>query len=409
MYGRKKKEQSSLAIIDRVRARLMAIPGALVIPFSPPSILGLGNFGGFQFELKADGANIDLPTLNQITGELTQKGNQQKELAGLFSGFTVNDPQLMIEVDRDKAKSLNVDLTEIFNTLQVYMGSQYVNDFDLLNRIYRVYVQADKEFRSTPELINSFYVRSKSGQMIPLGNVIKIKEVTAPQVISHYNLMRSAEINGSAAPGFSSGQAILAMERLAKEVLPKGSSFEWSGIAREQLESGGQSIILFALGLIFVFLILAAQYESFIDPLIIMMSVPLAILGGLLAQFARGLDNDVYCQIGLVMLVGLASKNAILIVEYANQLREKGYRLTRAIMQSSLTRFRPIIMTSLAFILGVWPLVMAKGVGSASRHSLGTTVFGGMLVSTVLSLFVVPILYFLTKTLQDKLKTKVNK
>lgn len=406
---RTKKEQSSLAIINRIRGQLMGIPGAIVVPFPPPAIAGLGNFGGFQYELKADGANIDLATLAQTTFQLSQVGNKQKELAGLFSGFTVNDPQVMIEVDRNKAKSLNVDLTEIFNTLQVFLGSQYVNDFDMLNRIYRVYVQADKEFRARPEAINTFYVRSKTGQMIPLSNLVKIQEVTAPQVISHFNLMRSAEINGSAAPGFSSGQAIEAMQRISKEILPQGMSFEWTGVAREQLESGSQSILLFALGLIFVFLILAAQYESFVDPLIIMMSVPLAILGGLLAQFLRGLENDVYCQIGLVMLVGLASKNAILIVEYANQLRESGFRLTRAIIQSALTRFRPIIMTSLAFILGVWPLVVAKGAGDASRHSLGTAVVGGMIVSTVLSLFIVPVLYFLVKSLQNKFQKSHKK
>lgn len=396
---RRKKSQSVDAVVERVRGKLMGIPEAIIIPFPPPAIRGLGRFGGFEANVIAENSSIDLNGLSENTGEFLKIANQQKELKGLFTGFTAGDPQLLVKVDREKAKSLGVDLTSIFSTLQVFLGSIYVNDFDLAGRIYKVYIQADKEFRSSPDNIKSFYTRSKNssgaGSMIPLSNLLEVSETVSPQNITHFNLFRSAPFNGSAAPGFSSGQAIEGVERVAKQALPKGMSIAWEGLTYEQLKSGNQSLIIFFLGILFVFLILAAQYESFIDPFIILMAVPLAILGGLFGQLIRGLENDVFCQIGLVMLVGLASKNSILIVEYANQLRGKGYRLTRAITEAALTRFRPILMTSLAFILGVWPLVTAGGAGSASRHSLGTTVFGGMIVSTVLSLLVVPILYFL--------------
>jgi HAE1 family hydrophobic/amphiphilic exporter-1 len=252
-----------------------------------------------------------------------------------------------------------------------------------------VYAQADSQFRANPDAIGTLEVRSRSGQMVPLSNLVKITPTTGAQVINHYNLFPSIEINGVTAPGYSSGQAIQAMERVAAEVLPRDMGYEWSGISLEEQTSGSLAPLIFALGLVLVFLVLAAQYENYVDPVIILLSVPLAILGALAAQNLRGFANDVYCQIGLVMLIGLASKNAILIVEFANQLREKGLSITRAAIEASESRLRPILMTSLAFILGLLPMVFASGAGAVSRESLGTAVNGGMLVSTCLSLFIV--------------------
>jgi HAE1 family hydrophobic/amphiphilic exporter-1 len=398
---RHKAEESASAVVNRVRGAFGGIKEALVIPFNPPSIQGLGSFGGFQYELQDKGGN-GIPVLAQASGELIGKANQTPGLVGVFSTFKADTPQLLIQVDRDRAKRLQVDIADIFNTLQTFLGSRYVNDFNLFGQTYRVYVQADQPFRSNPQAIQSLYVRSQTGQMIPLGNLVTVSPTTAPQTITHYNLFRSIEINGAAAPGYSSGQALAVMEQVSKEVLPLSMGFEWSGIALEEQRSGGQAPFIFALGIIFVFLVLAAQYESWTDPFIILLAVPLAILGALLAQSFRGFANDVYCQIGLVMLIGLASKNAILIVEFANQLRKEGGAIAESVFQAASERLRPILMTAFAFILGVWPLVTASGAGSASRQSLGTAVFGGMIVSTLLSLFVVPVLYIVINDLRER-------
>lgn len=394
-------QHSTAAVVNRLRGMLMGIPDAIVVPFEPPAIHGVGSFGGFQFEVKDDGTH-SLNDLSNATQAIIATGNGTPVLSGLFSSFTANDPQLVVNVDRMKAKQLNVSLQDIYSTMQVFLGSSYVNDFDYLNRVYRVYVQADQQYRNTPASIGQFYVRSHSGMMVPMSNLITTQQAYTPQIISHYNMFRSTEISGSPKPGFSSGQAIQEMESVAKKVLPKGMSFEWSGTALEELESGSQAVFIFALSLIFVFLILAAQYESFINPVIILLAVPIAIFGALASQFLRGFQNDVFCQIGLVMLIGLASKNAILIVEFANQLREQGLSIVDAAMQAAAIRFRPIIMTSLAFILGIFPLVISSGAGSASRQSMGTAVCGGMIVSTVLNLLLVPVLYILIISLRER-------
>lgn len=396
---RKGEGHSAQAIVGSLRGPLFGISDALVIPFLPPPIQGLGEFGGFTFELQQLNVAGNMEELENVMNDLIRKGNARPELQSLFSSFSARDPQIVIEIDREKAKSLGVQFSQITSTLQVFMGSQYVNDFDFNNRSYRVYVQAQKEFRSQPRDLRQFYVRSDDGTMVPLDSIVKLHETTNPPVISHYNLFRSAEINGSAKQGYSSGQAIAAMEDLARKELPRGYSFEWTGIALEEIQSGGQSILLFGLGLLVVYLTLSAQYESFVLPFIILLSVPMAILGALSAQSIRGLQNDVYCQIGLVMLIGLASKNGILIVEFAEQLQHKGLDLFAAAVEAARLRLRPILMTSVAFILGVLPLVFASGAGSAGRHSVGTTVFGGMIVSTFLNLFIIPILYVIVRTL----------
>ena len=394
--------QSAQGLIGQLFGKFSQITEARVFPVNPPAIQGLGQFGGFQYQLQDRQGNLSLSTLVEKMGELLGTANQNPNLLGVFSTYSAATPQLLINVNRDRAKTLNVDVDHIFDTLQTYLGSRYVNDFTQGQRTYRVYVQADEQFRSDPGDIPKLYVRSETDEMIPLGNLVTITPTTGAQTINHYNLYRSIEINGAAAPGVSSGIALETMEALSEQVLPPSMGYEWSGSSLEEIESGNQAPIIFGLGLVFVFLVLAAQYESFIDPVVILFSVPLAVLGALLAQTLRGLPNDVYCQIGLVMLIGLASKNSILIVEFANQLREEGLPIVKAAFEAAEQRMRPILMTAISTLSSIFPLVIATGAGAGSRQSLGTAVFGGMFVATFLSLFVVPILYVVVKELSDR-------
>jgi HAE1 family hydrophobic/amphiphilic exporter-1 len=403
---RKQANQSVQGVIGKLRRALSAIPEAKLLPVNPPAIRGLGTTGGFQFELQDRQGLGGLDPLLQTMGEMIKQANQTPGLQAVFSTFAASTPQLSVEVDRNKAEALGISVDTIFNTLQTAIGSQYVNDFELGRRTYRVYVQADKQFRSSPNDLSLLNLRSLSGQMVPLSNLVTLTPTTSAQTINHYNLFRAIELSGGAAHGFSSGQAIKTMASLATRILSPTQGYEWSGTAAEELAAGAQAPIIFALGIVFVFLVLAAQYESFVDPLIILLAVPLAILGALLAVTLRGFSNDVYAQIGLVMLIGLASKNAILIVEFANQLRERGLSTTKAAIEASQERLRPILMTSFAFILGILPLVNSEGAGAASRQSLGTVITGGMLVSTLLSLFVVPVLYIVISTIRDRVTSR---
>jgi HAE1 family hydrophobic/amphiphilic exporter-1 len=378
--------------------QLMGLPGAVVLAFAPPSIPGLSRFGGFEFQV-LDQTGTDVGTLAQATQALSAAGNQSPLLRGLFSPFTANDPQLQVTIDRSRALALGLPLGEVTSALQIFLGSQYVNDFELNNRAYRVYVQADQRFRSNPQALKQLYVRTRGGEMVPLEQVVTLKETAAPQVISHFNLFRSTTINGSAAPGVSSGDALNEMERLAETTLPEGMGYSWSGISLEERKSGRITLYIFALALLLAYLTLAAQYESLILPFIVLLSVPLAVFGALAAQWTRGFANDVYCQVGLIMLIGLSAKNGILIVEFAEQLRDKGLSIVEAAVESARIRLRPILMTSLAFILGVLPLVFATGAGQEARHSVGTAVAGGMIVSTFLNVVFIPILYVVVRTI----------
>ncbi len=387
------KDQSVSAIVNRLRGPLGRIGSARVTPFQPPAIRGVGTFGGFQFMVEDTSVGGSLDQLAGATGALIGQASEDPRLRGIFSSFTANTPIVHVEVDRDKAKALGVPIDQVYGTLQLYMGSQYVNDFNYANRTYRVYIQADGRFRDSPEDIGSYYLRSEAGAMIPIETVAHVAPRTSAQIIRRYNLFRAAEINGQGAPGVSSGDAMAAMEELAAAGLPRGMRYEWSGISLEQKQSGGQTLAIFALGLIFVFLVLSAQYESFKLPFVIILAVPLAILGALGFQLLRGQVNDVFCQVGLVMLIGLASKNAILIVEFAEQLRRQGRSPIDAVVDAAAVRLRPILMTSIAFLLGVVPLMLASGAGAAARNSLGTVVFGGMLVSTLVNLVFTPGLY----------------
>ena len=333
---------------------------------------------------------------------MVRDGNARPDLVQLSTPFSINYPQLFVDLDRTKIKALGVSVSDVLETLQAYLGSYYVNQFNKFGQVYQVYVQAEKDYRSSVDDISELYVRSTTGGMVPLDAIVTVKQVRGPQTIYHYNLYRTAMITGSSAPGFSSGQAIQAMDQLSNQLLPKEYGFEWTSTAYQEIKAGNVAPFIFALSLIFVYLVLAAQYESWSMPTMIMLSVPTAILGAMLAQLLRGLENGVYCQIGLVMLIALAAKNAILIVEFAKELREKGMSIEEAAVTAGKLRLRPILMTALAFILGVVPLVVAAGAGAASRHQLGNAVFGGMIAATCLSLFLVPVLYVVIERIRER-------
>ena len=395
---RRRPDQSLSAVLNRIRGPMFGIPGAIVVPFAPPAIQGLSVFGGFQFEV-LDQSGGDIAGLAEATNAVSAQGNQSGRVTGLFSSFRADDPQLVVDIDRDKARALGLPLREVTDALQVFLGSQYVNDFDFNSRAYRVYVQADQAFRAKPEDLKQIYARAEGGRMVPLDSVVRVSETTSPQVISHFNMFRSAEITGVPAPGVSSGEALTAMEGVARAALPPGFDFAWAGQSLEEINAGSQTLYIFALAVLLVYLVLAAQYESWVLPFIILLGVPLAVFGGLGAQFWRGFANDVFCQVGLVLLVGLAAKNSILIVEFAEQLRDQGRSIVDAAVEAARIRLRPILMTSIAFILGVLPLAYATGAGAAARNSVGTTVAGGMLASTFLSIVFIPVLYVVIRTL----------
>jgi HAE1 family hydrophobic/amphiphilic exporter-1 len=382
----------------KLQSLMFAPNGGLVAMFQPPAVPGVGSYGGFQFMLQDQGSNT-LSDLDRVAHQMVGASRQRKDLTGLITTFSANDPQMLVTIDREKAKAMNIPLSQITNTLSVFMGSEYINDFDFNNRTYRVFVQADKPFRMSARDLHNYYVRSDSGQMVPLDNLAKVTESSGPPVITHYNLFRAVEIDGSPARGYSSGQGLVSMEDLFTKNKMPGMTFQWTGLTLDEIESSGRALIIFGLGILVVYLTLSAQYESFALPFIILLAVPMAVLGALGLISLRGLSNDVYCQIGLVMLIGLSAKNSILIVEFAEQLRRKGRSIADAAAEAGELRLRPILMTSFAFILGVLPLVFATGAGAMGRRSVGTTIVGGMLLSTVLNLFFIPVLYVILSRL----------
>jgi HAE1 family hydrophobic/amphiphilic exporter-1 len=385
-------------ISPKLQMLMFAPNGGLVAMFQPPAVEGVGSYGGFQFMLQDQGGNT-LSDLDRVAHQIVGAGGARKDLTGLLTTFSANDPQMRVTIDREKAKAMNIPLSQITSTLSVFMGSEYINDFDYNNRTYRVFVQADQPFRMTAKDLHNYYVRSDSGQMVPLDNLTTVAESSGPPVITHYNLFRAVEIDGSPAPGYSSGQGLASMEDLAKKSMMPGMAYQWTGLTLDEIESSGKALIIFGLGILVVYLTLSAQYESFALPFIILLAVPMAVLGALGLVSLRGLANDVYCQIGLVMLIGLSAKNSILIVEFAEQLRRKGRSIAEAAIEGAELRLRPILMTSFAFILGVLPLVFATGAGALGRRSVGTTIVGGMLLSTVLNLFFIPVLYVILSRL----------
>ncbi|HMD01335.1 MAG TPA: efflux RND transporter permease subunit, partial [Candidatus Baltobacteraceae bacterium] len=398
-------EQRLNGILARLRPKLAQIPEARVFAFGPPAIQGFPNVAGFQFELQ-DRANRGFDALEKTSSALIVAAGSDPVLSYASTSFRNDAPQYVAEIDRQKATTLGVPLQSIADALQVSLGSLYVNDFDFQNRAYRVYIEADAPYRSRIEDLANIYVLSANGGTVPISSLLRIsRERTAP-IITHYNLFRSVELNGVAKPGFGSGQALQAMQAIAARTLPAGMTYEWSGLSLEALSSGSEGVLVFVLGVVVVFLVLAAKYESLTDPLTILMSVPLAIFGALLALRLRGFVSDVYAQVGFVMLIGLASKNGILIVEFANQMRARGADTISAAIEAAETRFRPILMTSLAFIFAILPLVFANGAGSTSRQSLGTTLFGGMIFATLLNLTFVPVLYVVIVQLRERLSRR---
>jgi hydrophobe/amphiphile efflux-1 (HAE1) family protein len=401
-WDQRPPEQSASNLVASLRPKLLGIPEAIVLSFDPPSIPGIGTTGGFEFQLE-DLSGRGSVALNDVAQALIAEARKQPELSAqqLFTSFSTSTPQFNYNLDRNKAKLLGLSLPDVFNTLQIYLGSLYVNDFNLFGRTFRVTLQADKEARAAASDLSRLYVRNATGGMVPLSTLGDLKPIVGPETVPHYNNYASALINGGPAPGYSSGQAVAAMERAAAIALPRDFGFEWTGITFQELKAGSIASIVFSLAIVFVFLILSAQYESWSMPFMVLLAVPLALFGALLALWLRGKQIDVYSQIGFVMLIGLAAKNAILIVEFARRRREEGLDVVEAAMEAARLRLRPILMTAFAFILGVVPLMIATGAGAASRQSIGTTVFGGMLAATILTLIFVPVFYVVIERMRE--------
>jgi HAE1 family hydrophobic/amphiphilic exporter-1 len=395
---RLKQGLSANAVIGQLFGRLQQIEEAFILAIPPPPVRGLGNSGGFRMQTQ-ERTGDDVRRVLAATFELMARARQNPNLTGVFTTFSANSPQVYLDIDRVKARMLNVPIPAIFETLQNNLGTAYVNDFNFLGRVWQVRAQADQQFRIEQDDINKLRVRSSTGALVPLGTLVEMREVTGPDLVQRYNLYTSVPLQGNAAPGVSSGTALDTMESLAREVLPQGTSFEWTELAFQERQTGNTAVFIFALSVLFVFLVLAAQYESWSLPLAIVLIVPMAVLSALAGVMLRGFDNNILTQIGLVVLVGLAAKNAILIVEFAKQAEEHGKNPVEAVVEACRLRLRPILMTAFAFILGVVPLVIATGPGAEMRQALGTAVFFGMLGVTIFGLFLTPVFYVAIRTL----------
>ena len=391
---RKDKSLQLAAIIADTQKRLAAIKGANIVVTSPPAIPGLGQTGGFTFELEQRESTDDIKQFEKVVNNFVGEMNKRPEIARAFSFFTAKTPSYKVEVDREKCKKLGLSISDVYNTMQTYLGSRYINDFTIYGRNFRVVAQADTMFRSDISKLDQYYVRNQAGTLMPLSTVITATPIESAPLISHYNLFRTAEINGNPKEGYSSGQAIQALREVADKVLPAGYSYEFSGLSLQEINAGSSTIYIFSLSIIFVFLFLAALYESWSVPFSVLLAVPTGAFGAILTlTLLPQLTNNVYAQIGLVTLIGLAAKNAILIVEFAKERVDSGIEIIPATIAAVKLRLRPIIMTSMAFILGVLPLAFATGAGGVARSTIGWTVLGGMLGATLLAIFIVPVLF----------------
>lgn len=389
---RKSKDLSLASILGKAQAGFSQVEGAFVFSFGLPPILGLSNAGGFEFMLE-DRAGGDTASLSDAANILTEATRGRPELGGVVSGFRNSVPQYKVDLDTEKAQTLGIPVTDVYNSLQTFLGGLYVNDFNRFSRTWRVLMQAEPDYRDRPEDINRFYVRTAAGDMVPLSTLVSIKPMTGPEVIYRYNRFRTAKLVGQTAPGYTSGQSVAAMEQIAANNMPAGFGYEWTGTIFQQKLAAGKEGFIFGFAAVLVFLFLAALYESWTIPFAVVLAVPLGLFGALLAVYLRNYAYDVYTQIGIVTLIGLAAKNAILIVEFAKLRREEGMPIEKAAIEAAHLRLRPILMTSFAFILGVVPLIIATGAGASSRRALGTAVFGGMNAATLLAIFIVPVLY----------------
>jgi hydrophobe/amphiphile efflux-1 (HAE1) family protein len=394
---RNSRQLSGRAIAAALNAKMASIQDAFVMVVTPPPVIGLGTLGGFKLNVE-DRADAGPEALFAALSEALGKANRNPALGGAFSTYQINVPQLNVDVDRVKVKRENVRLSDVFETLQVYLGSLYVNDFNRFGRTYQVVAQADAPFRSQLDDVLPLKTRNAAGEMVPLGSVLNVSQSFGPDVVQRYNAYRAADINGGPAPGYSSGQAQTAMARILDQTLPRGMSYEWTDLAYQQLISGNTAYLVFPLCVLFVFLVLAAQYESLRLPLAIVLIVPMCLLPAITAVRLDHGDNNIFMQIGLLVLVGLACKNAILIVEFAKHLQEdRGRDAQAAVLEAAHLRLRPILMTSMAFIMGVVPLLLAAGAGAEVRHALGVTVFAGMLGVTAFGLLLTPVFYVLVR------------
>ncbi|WP_299082146.1 efflux RND transporter permease subunit [uncultured Paraglaciecola sp.] len=396
---------SADAIAAALNKKFAAIEDAYIAIFPPPPVQGLGTIGGFRLQIQ-DRANYGYEELYKVTMQVMQKAWATPELAGVFSSYQINVPQLGIDIDRTKAKQQSVSLHELFTTLQGYMGSVYANDFNQFGRTYQVKVQADEQFRQTPEHIAQLKVRNNNGDMVPIGSFIQINNTAGPDRVMHYNGFTTAEINGGAAPGFSSGQAQAAIEKILAETLPNGMSYEWTELTYQQILAGNAGMYIFPLIILLVFMVLAAQYESLSLPLAIILIIPMTLLSALSGVLIAGGDNNIFTQIGFIVLVGLATKNAILIVEFAKELQDEGRTAYQAILEAGRLRLRPILMTSIAFIMGVVPMVFSSGAGSEMRQAMGIAVFSGMIGVTLFGLLLTPLFYYALAKRNDASPTK---
>jgi HAE1 family hydrophobic/amphiphilic exporter-1 len=401
---RKTPETRLKGIMAGMRAKVSEIPQARVLIANAPSIPGLSATGGFKFEIQ-DLNDQGIEALSKAVDNFIAEARKRPELAGVYTTFNPAVPQRYLEVDRTKAKTRKVSITDIFDTLQINLGSLYVNEFNKYGRVYRVYLQAEADARSDEADITRLKVRNQDGDMIELSAFIRTKPMAGPYNIPHYDMYKSIAVNGNNAPGYSSGQAIKTMEELADTVLPEGFGTEWTELTYQQLKAGNLAPIIFGLSLVFVFLVLSAQYESWAMPIMVLLGVPLGLMGAVGSLLLRSLDLDTYGQIGLVMLIGLTAKNGILIVEFAAEQRRQGAGILEAAMTAARVRLRPILMTALAFIIGLMPLVIASGAGANARRSLGTTVVGGLTVATILIIFV-PIFYYVIERLRERKSPK---
>ncbi|MEO6489538.1 MAG: multidrug efflux RND transporter permease subunit [Ferruginibacter sp.] len=404
---RKSKELQLKSIISQIQQKTASIKEARILAIAPPAIPGLGATSGFTFELQQTTSTDNIRQFEGVSKKFLAEVNQRPEIAMAYTFFTTRTPSYQIDVDKEKSKKLGVSTADVYTTMSTLLGSSYVNDFNLYGRNFRVVAQADSTYRSSVAELNKYYVRNSQGGMIPLGSLVSTRITESPSLISHYNIYRSIEINGSPKPGFSSGQAIDALKEVAAKTLPAGYGYEFSGLSREEMKAGNSSVIIFSISIIFVFLFLAALYESWSLPFSVLFAVPIGAFGSILTlTFLPSLTNNVYAQIGLITLIGLAAKNAILIVEFAKERVDRGVDITAATLQAVGLRLRPIVMTSLAFILGVLPLAFATGAAAESRKTIGWTVFGGMMAATTLAIFVVPVLFVLITKLSYGRKLK---
>jgi hydrophobe/amphiphile efflux-1 (HAE1) family protein len=407
LYNHEIKGLTAATVLADLRRRLSVIQDAYVLTIPPPPVQGIGNAGGFKMMLQ-DRAGLGSDALAQAAQKLVAAANKDPSFAGVFTLFGTRAPSIYADIDREKAEKVGLTPTDVFSTLQVYLGSQYVNDFNYLGRTYQVIAQADGGFRQDPQDVARLKVRNSSGEMVPVGTVARLKYENAPYRVPRYDLFPAAEVMGVAAPDVATGSALHRMEELAREVLPPGIGFEWTELAFQQQQPGTSALLVFGAAALFVFLVLAAQYESWKLPLAVVMIVPMCLLAAVSGLLMRDMAVDVLAQIGFVVLVGLAAKNAILIVEFARQTEEEGATPAEAAVTAARTRLRPILMTSFAFILGVAPLVVATGAGSEMRQSLGTTVFAGMLGVTAFGLLFTPAFYTVVRKLRRKQKQPVG-